>query len=278
MRPLRALAFAAGGLFAALAACGDEPAEDDQGSGATGPGPTSAQSASASASSSSGTGGCGPTTNLGLSCADEYTNVTGACDLLAQDCATGEYCDIDAEGASVCLPDHGGVKCRGESCVTLEECQAGLQCIDSKCTPFCCPDSNEPCAGGLCDTQVDFGNDMFGLVCSYLPQCQLLMNECTAPAECHPARFDQALAVCDSPSSSHVGEGESCIFRNDCGESQICNTTGEPGVCRQLCNVRDWMTLEPPTGGCPPERECVEVDWGNDEWTHIGICLTIGVP
>ena len=67
-------------------------------------------------------------------------------------------------------------------------------------------------------------------------------------------------------------EGETCAFTNDCGESSVCDAS----VCRQLCDLTNWMTEEVPTGGCPPGRTCQTYGWPNSDWSNIGICRPNG--
>jgi len=267
---------------AMMGACGDET--DDPGSptttggGATTSG-TGGTGGSTTTTSTSSSGMACNTTNLGLTCTGTVSDVDqSACSLLSQYCPDGQWCDISDNG-SRCVPYQGGSKGHGTACGNDSECLAGLSCIGNKCSAFCCDATDQPCCGGTCSTTVDFGNGVRAMMCAYQDACDLLLDNCPIPGEdCHPADVAAGQALCTAPASSAVPEGGTCMFVNDCGESQLCNQNlGDDQICRQLCNVNSWMTDAVPTGGCLQGRECVSVNWNNGGvWDHIGLCMPPG--
>jgi hypothetical protein len=174
---------------------------------------------------------------------------------------------------SMCLPDLGGVKDKGADCSTNSECKSGLSCVDKHCSPFCCPADNEPCGGGSCDVNLNFGDGQtaYVMACSYLPICDLFAGNCANGTDCHLTDAASCLSVCDSPSDQAVSEGGKCKYRNDCGESQLCNNNQpDDGVCRYFC---DTTKADQPAGkgGCPADRKCKPA--GGTGCTNLGICL-----
>ena len=215
--------------------------------------------------------------SMTIQCTKATTTVPkGDCDLLQQDCPAGMVCGVAKEGGmavSKCQPDKGGLKVAGSACTTNTECKGGMSCVAGFCSPFCCPDTNEPCAGGTCDVNLSFGADksIYALACSYLPICTLYGGECKNGEECHLTDASACLAVCDAPSDTHVDEGGMCTYRNDCGESQLCNKN-EPdmGVCRHFCDTTK-AGAEPGKGGCLAGRTCKTVS--GTGCTNLGLCL-----
>jgi len=47
----------------------------------------------------------------------------------------------------------------------------------------------------------------------------------------------------------------------------------DTNICRQLCKLSSWMTDMVPTGGCPMDRECIQVNWPNSVWDGMGMCM-----
>lgn len=230
-------------------------------------GPSSGSSSAPSSSSGSGM----------LTCSEEYTTVPkGDCDLLQQDCPVGQFCGVSSEGGkaqSKCLPSKGGLKDKGADCTTNSECKDGMTCIDKHCSPFCCPGTNEPCGGGKCDVNLSFDGDkaIYAAACSYLPICDLFQGSCKDGAMCHLADAASCLAVCDAPSDGFVEEGGTCKFRNDCGDSQLCNNNApDKGVCRYFCDTTK-TNAAPGAGGCPEGRQCKAA--GGTGCNNLGICM-----
>jgi hypothetical protein len=210
-----------------------------------------------------------------IDCEPGYTNIpNGGCDLLKHDCPAGSWCGVTKEGAgfkTVCLPDSmSGLKDKGSACTSNSECKPGMLCVQDHCTPFCCPKSHQPCGMGKCDVNVTFATDAKAMMCSYLDTCELFKGNCKDKYQCHITDGPNCLAECDKPSPNQVKEGEKCMYRNDCGDSQLCNKNApDTGNCRYFCDTAKWMGLEPGKGGCPMGRKCTMISSG---CMNLGLC------
>ncbi len=217
-----------------------------------------------------------------IECAKEYTNITGDCDLLNQNCEFKDkyFCEVKTAADSVstiCKGKHGGLLPQGADCNPQEKdtCKAGLRCVFKKCSPYCCPSNHLPCNGGICDVHFGFGkSDDWVMMCSYLPACKLFKEDpimlCAEGTYCHIGIAEQAYSVCDPPSDNIQEEGGPCTYRNDCKESAICDKkSGEiEGICRHLCDTEKGGLVE--EGGCLAERTCEKIKAGIFE--NLGIC------
>ncbi len=253
---------------AAVAACSSDSSNGNGGSGPTGT--TTSMTGSSSTTSDS----TSSTSNVPLTCGEAITNAMETdCELLNQTCGTGFWCDMKTVGASlvtVCKPDTGGLLDKGMDCTQLSECKAGLLCVDKKCSPFCCPSTDEPCGGGSCDIKLNSGAG-WAMMCSYATTCTLFEGTCTEGEYCHLTDAAQGLAVCDSPTANVEDEGGPCEYRNDCKESALCNKNPpDMGICRHLCNTTT-PNADPGKGGCVAERECKPMK--ADGIPNLGICL-----
>lgn len=250
-----------------VAAC-DSDVQDGDVDGATSA--VSSTTGVGASTTSTGSGGSPP-----IMCSPGYTNITGSCDLLNSECPPDQFCNVVGSGTSAttsCQPNSTGNVPKAGDCTMQSECGPGLVCLLDKCTPFCCRDNNEPCEGGLCDVQVDYGGGKWAFVCSYRPACQLFMETCEEPdTYCHPVDYQTGLAVCDQPSPGGlVAEGEMCEFRNDCGESAVCHSDA---TCRDLCDYPNWQTLDVPHGGCAMGRTCMPYgDAMSPGFPGLGVC------
>jgi hypothetical protein len=252
-----------------IAACDDPPAEPD----ADGAGGATASSSSSSAGgaqvSAGGSGGAGAAP---LECSGLPTSTVpvAECDLLQQNCPQGSGCEPVPAGSGFetqCVSS-SGLKGAKASCSDHGECQAGLSCALGFCSPPCCPETNEPCDGGTCNTVLGFG-DYIVNYCSYLVTCEIFTADaCRAGQDCHILNGD-GYAVCVDP-ATRVGEGEPCRFLNQCGAMQTCWPPGVAGsVCRYHCLL---ASPDAPVGlgGCPEQQSCGIVDVGID---GVGVCL-----
>ncbi|HTJ83445.1 MAG TPA: hypothetical protein VL400_17115, partial [Polyangiaceae bacterium] len=243
MRAIRPLVFASACLVAlGAAACGDSGSTSaTSASGGSGPG-------SGGGSTTTNAGGAGSTTTTTttstttttntttstgsgpLMCPSEVTNITGDCDLFTQDCPqTNQTCTFVDDGTgntkTSCVLANG-LKGVGQTCASDGECQAHLFCIGDPgtCTPACCPDTDEPCNGGQCNLTVNVQagpsqGELHFMACTYGMACALFdPSVCPGSEDCHLS--GPAFAVCSQPSPTPVGEGEACMYVNDCGESQ----------------------------------------------------------
>ncbi len=266
------------------AAWGCSIEETSSSSGSAGAGASTSSNSATSTGTSTNSSSSVTTGGGTLTCSAEYTNIPkGDCDLLAQDCPEGMWCDVSKDGTNYstkCAPAGGGLKDKGVACSGPSECQAGLKCAAGKCTPYCCPDTDQPCDGGSCNIILSFDEaKMFrAFVCSYNDSCELFKGDCPGDTECHVEDPDAGLAVCHPPAPSAVGEGEQCEYVNDCGDSMLCNKNGvdnmDPyGKCRHLCDSTKLMEAAG-KGGCLEGRECVPVT--AQGFPNLGICMLPG--
>jgi hypothetical protein len=259
-------------------------------------------SSSAATGTGGGTGGAGTGVSSGtggiddagaILCLQQYTNIpkSVACDLLKQNCELGQTC-VPALGANsmvttACVTATG-LKTAGESCYDATECDDKLICIGQngdhpgQCVAFCCPaEPYEPCNGGICNEQVNFGNGAFAYVCSYGQRCTLLTpGACPPGYDCHvETAAGQGIAVCLEPSPSMVGELGTCNFINDCASMQDCFGLGGSGggVCLYYCALTGpTMTAAPGLGGCPKDEMCQSMYKGQPVGTGVdgvGLCI-----
>ncbi|HVY48584.1 MAG TPA: hypothetical protein VHB21_21995 [Minicystis sp.] len=265
---LSALALAAA---SALLACSSSPATG-AGGGGQGGASSSSTGVGLQGGSTSSSGGSAP-----LTCLEVVTNIPkGACDLLAQNCPPGETCNADnpSNPTTTVCQKNTGLKGAGEKCRADSECRAGLLCVD-QCVPVCCTGTNEPCGGGRCSVQLQYGNSLkYVDVCSFDKTCHLLVPDACEPGyECHIEDRTQGLATCTPPSQHSVTEGQSCTFINDCPDMQDCfdANDGQGKICHWYCFLDASRGLPTPgLGGCPLGEVCVAKYGGTD--------TTVGVP
>lgn len=252
----------------ALIACGDDATPADDGAGGdTGTTTTSGMPSTASSTSTSTTtSGSGGGQNI--SCTPgENTNIPeGECSLLNQNCPAGTGCE-PVNGATTTGCVQGGLKEAGMACTNTNECAGGTACVFDKCAPFCCPENHQPCGGGFCNVNINYGDGAFAYVCSFPAVCELFEDDqCGANEDCHPM-WDQGIATCTQPSGNPAAEGEDCSFINDCGDMQSC--TG--GKCRYACDLVNYETLDAGKGGCADATQsCVQVS--NNQIPGVGVC------
>jgi hypothetical protein len=258
------------------------------GTGGSGAGTTSSTGgAGTGGTGSTGTGGATSSTGAGQvdagpivckSTSSFSTVPKGSCDILQQDCPSGQTCaprQVGADFQTVCV-GLTGLKTAGELCYSDGECDAKLFCIDTKCTPVCCRDNDEPCNGGTCDINVAFGTHNI-FVCHFAPKCDLLTpNACPTGLDCHIEDTTQGLATCGSPNGTTGPELSPCMFLNDCGTMQQCFQSDS--LCHYYCNPGD-TTKAPGLGGCPPYEDCLTKYNGADLGLGVaglGLCFPNG--
>ena len=237
-----------------------------------------------------GTGGA-PVDAGPIVCNAQYTNIamTG-CDLINQNCPPGNTCEpvTTSTGTIAECVSQPGLKTAGETCYGPNECDAKLVCVgqpQGTCVAFCCNDINsEPCNGGLCNTQVTFGDSTaYAYVCSYGQRCMLLAADaCPAGLECHIENVSQGLALCGKPSPTPVAELGVCHYLNDCATMQDCYAVpgGNESVCLYYCALSGPNTSAAPgLGGCPMGETC-EASYGgqtvNTGVSGVGLCIPAG--
>jgi hypothetical protein len=218
----------------------------------------------ASATTTAGVGGSGDT---GIQCFAAYTDIPmGECDMLLQNCGAGMGCEAFQQGigwTTTCVPDEG-LKGPGDPCVNSNSCRAGSYCVFDRCSPVCCPITNEPCGvNGVCNVDSPFGPHT-AQTCSYLATCTLFTGECGDEANCYPL-LDDGNSVCAPITGATVGEGEVCGAINECDDSMVCNG----GICSWACYL-DGNGQSEGAGGCPSGLTCTEA--GMNPPQNVGVC------
>jgi hypothetical protein len=199
--------------------------------------------------------------------------ISGKCDLLQQDCQIGETCVVTDDNKSTICRKGGGLKGPGKPCSTdaIDECEAGLVCVGPQsgigfCTRPCCPDNDQPCGGGKCDTNVTYQSGLIVTMCSYSAKCTLFGPEtCKNGQKCQFVYSNQGLAVCTIPAPNDVPDGGDCMAVNECSEASVCYL----GKCHYNCKLDVGGT--PGTGGCPAGQTCKPAY--PEAAGNIGICL-----
>jgi len=245
-------------------------------------------SGSGGSSGSSGTGGGGTggaAGDAGGSCpTGSATNVTGACDLVTQNCSGTLKCRVEQTDAgtytTACLDLGNGPKKLGEACSSHNDCASPFICALNKCTRPCCGEQEAAlCGTGQCDMSINYGSQgAFVNVCTFSPPCTPWAHDCpTGPeSDCHLGSGGKL--KCSFPSYALDGGttlGKPCKYLNDCADSQQCDYAGASGFCRWLCKVNasggpDAGTVggSPGNGGCPAGEKCVA--YNNPSW--LGVC------
>jgi hypothetical protein len=166
-----------------------------------------------------------------------------------------------------CQPTNGA-KTLAKACGSDSECAAGLFCVFNKCSPVCCPDTQEPCGDGVCNVKQTLDSQgTFMQTCSYADQCVLLTANACPPGDGCYIQGD-GFAACVQTSPTPVSEGGSCGFLNDCQDMFIC--IEDPGVCRALCRPSNWSGQPVGLGGCPQGRKCQGLNAG---FPDLGVCV-----
>jgi hypothetical protein len=237
-------------------------------------GATTTSTTTSSTTTSSGTGGSGG--SAPLVCKQKYTSVKGgACDMLNQTCPAGQTCrpfSLGGGGVTTKCLSNSGLKSRGAPCTGDAECEAHLFCTGSpsapgQCAPVCCPDTDDPCAGGKCNLSVSLGGNDFVYLCTYLAQCTLFTKDaCAKGTACHLQDTTDGYAACVAPSGTNAPEGGACQYINDCGDMQLC----AGGTCRYNCLLgKAGEGVAPGLGGCPAGETCQAQKTGID---GVGVC------
>jgi len=275
--------------------CGD--AGDDGSAGASGGGSGGSGGGAGSGGTSAGGGGSGGTSaggggsgggsagDAGGKCAPgTATNVTGSCDLVAQDCPAGLTCRVEqTDGGTYqasCINLGNGTKKLGDACSKHSDCQAPYSCALGKCTRPCCGTLESTLCGanGACDMKISYGASAFVQVCTFSAPCTPWAKDCPAGPEtdCHVGSGNKL--KCSLPNyAPDAGStlGQPCTFLNDCQDSQQCDFASGSGICRWLCKATatggpDAGTVggAPGNGGCPSGQTCKA--YTDPSW--LGVC------
>lgn len=238
--------------------------------------------------------------------------VTGDCDLLAQNCPNGQECNVvqgsDGGLATGCVPTRASQRLpKGHTCCPNaaggDPCLPGLICLGNdctdggaptaRCTPHCCQDSNGACGqsdpegfAGQCDYNVSYGNQPAFFACSYTGQCKFFGQQpCPNGFTCIPQdKFGTAKCYdVFNPDGGAGGAGEMqpCTSANSCADGLLCVGPPDGGsYCRMLCLVPlsnppfDAGALEGGAfhGGCSAGRSCNITFNANQLPAWLGAC------
>jgi hypothetical protein len=211
----------------------------------------------------------------------------GECDLLAQDCATGETCvyALPEMGATVpqteCAPIVGAGAEEGGACCALNSCDTGLVCVGAEetapgtctsmgtCRRYCCGSSTDCAAGQVCG---GFGGGFMGGICRTIDGCNLVDQtgcEGMSGTGCYPATG--GATQCVRPTAVMAAEGATCEVANDCVPGTACFTVtpGGGGMARSIC-LR-FCEIGGGAAGCPMSGG-MACQMARDLPTGTGIC------
>jgi len=259
------------------------------GAAGSGSGGTAGQDASAGSGGVAGGGaGDGGIVDGGSCPSGSATNLTGSCDIVAQDCGSGLTCSVVADDAGQyhtgCVDLGNGSAQLGEGCTSHTDCAAGLRCVLSKCSRACCGALKGPLCGssGACDLDITYPGNAFVKVCTFAPPCTPWAHDCPPSGpetDCHAAGGNKF--KCSFPNynlDAGSTEGQPCTYVNDCQDSQYClyaSADAGSGTCRWLCKASasgapDAGTVggTPGMGGCPSGQTCHA--FGSPAW--LGLC------
>ncbi|HEY1959108.1 MAG TPA: hypothetical protein VGH28_26020 [Polyangiaceae bacterium] len=232
--------------------------------------------------------------------------VTGACDIIAQNCGPGKDCDAVQDDAgnfvTQCVQNTIGAVTEGACCTgqaqngtcpkftgNTNPCTAGLECIEDRCAKHCCLGDDSACGKsnpegfpGRCNltvTLVDNGPPAYA-VCAYSAACEPFQIQPCTPGQACFVNDSQGTSTCTKLDSADAGEGQTCKFENDCSKDGMgCYGTADGGSTCQ------WTCYVPPgpfdagvaqqgagAGGCPTGEKCQPINWGGQLPTWLGLC------
>lgn len=183
-------------------------------------------------------------------------------------CSGGDICGLDGDGQLECRappsPPNGNL----ESCDGVDDCDAGLVCVNRggvpMCVPLCLDDSH--CPSGRCARDV---RDLMGRITGYracTTPCSPVAGDDTCPSgtRCVLTVYDDiapptTAAGCEGPIGTGV-EGASCSTYEQCADGFACITD----TCRQICN------LASPT--CPGGLTCTPRSFLVSDVGDFGLC------
>ena len=204
----------------------------------------------------------------------------GECDLVAQNCPTGNKCTYVRQGSPGgpasrrCIQE--GMVAEGGACQSTataqgdfhDTCKAGLSCTDSPatdggstfaCQKFCYGSEQCTAPRDCVDVLRFTGSNELPRVCGEPgPRCELLAQGCANTLGCYPSPRSGAVCVM----AGSAADGASCTYSNDCRPGSACVNGGAGRVCRRLCRA--------PSGepGCASGR-CEPLQ----DFTGVGACV-----
>ena len=221
--------------------------------------------------------------------------VTGACDIITQNCGSGKDCAViqtDAGYVTQCVQNTTGTIPEGTACTVTgnnNSCVAGLECIQGRCAKHCCLGDDSACGSskpegfaGRCDLTVTVdGTNPAYTVCTYSPSCEPFKQQpCAGNQQCI-VKDSNGTASCTAPSGADAGEGVGCQYANDCSKDGMgCYGAPDGGgfTCQWNCYVPPGpfdagiATQGAGSGGCPTGETCKSINWSGALPTWFGLC------
>jgi len=217
--------------------------------------------------------------------------VSCECDVMVQDCPSGEKCAPwandggDHWNANRCRPIADDAAEVGEPCTVednaysgADDCVLGAMCwgvdpdsLGGTCVPLCTGDENDPeCPGDLtCSIEA------YGAVAVCLPACDPLSPACAPEEGCvlYGGEF-----VCSAPIVEWVGEGEACDWPHACEPGHACveaDLIGCDGFgcCTAFCD----LDAGEPNPACGDGQTCAPWYDGDapEGLEALGVCLSM---
>ena len=221
----------------------------------------------------------------GVTCASPANAV---CDIVAQNCKTGEECVVANGKTTECRPVEsteqlgvGRACCQdnrsGNPCLPGLICVGGDGCTDGgpktgRCSPACCEGDDQHCGksdpegiAGSCDVTLSSGGKDLFRVCTYSATCKpFKVQPCTGDDICI-VKDKLGTASCVSPFMLPAKTNrQPCTFGNECADGLICLGGGDAGSCHYVCLLPNTTSpfdagLENAPagmGGCPATEKC----------------------
>lgn len=229
------------------------------------------------------------------------TALTGACDIVAQNCPSGQECaavQTDGGFQAQCIPNSTGNIKEGYACTQSgnnNPCVAGLECIDNRCAKHCCLGDDTACGKaqpegytGRCETTVTLdGTNPAYAICTYSAGCEpFQIQPCTSGEVCS-VEDKNGTAVCQGLANTDGGlsVGVKCVYANDCKDGLACvgALDGGAAICTYQCYVPPGpfdagiTSLGAGKGGCQNGKTCQAIqllgpDGGVTNPTWLGLC------
>ncbi len=226
--------------------------------------------------------------------------ITGACDIVLQNCGSGKDCTAVNLEAGVCnyqlecVTNNTGSLAEGYACTqsASNPCVAGLECIEGRCARHCCLGDDSVCGTsqpegftGKCAVNVSlqYCSGTEYSVCTYAKPCEPFQQQPCGPGlECNVTDMNGTATCSDYASGTDAGKayGAPCMYANDCEDGLGCYQAPDAGTstCQWNCYMPPGpfdagiKNLAPGLGGCPGGQTCKYMITGLPTW--FGLCGT----
>jgi hypothetical protein len=230
--------------------------------------------------------------------------VTGACDIVLQNCGSGSECkpvNLEAGACNYaleCVSNTTGSITEGYACTqsgASNPCVAGLECIENRCARHCCLGDDSICGPsqpegftGKCAVNVSLQNCTSTVysVCTYAKPCEPFQLQACGPGLTCLVTDSNGTASCsDYASGTDAGKAEkaACQYANDCEDGLGCYGAPDGGAssCQWNCYVKGMggpydsqiaADAGAGKGGCPGVEKCMPINWGGSLPAWFGLC------